>query len=137
MSWYRAQELVHLYQNMSNGLNDRQLGGVLALGAIPPTFAGLLPEALLLLRQSHPGIVVHVSTGVSSELLSKVEHGELDAAIVSQPPFKLPHNMSWKTVASTSHWCYWHRRPQKSEVWHLCWLPIRSLASADHHGQGN
>lgn len=50
----RAQDLVNLYSNMGNGVDEMQLGGVLALGAIPPTFAQLLPDALL--RQRWPAI---------------------------------------------------------------------------------
>ncbi len=91
----RVPELVNLYDSIGSGLDNRQLGGVLALGAIHHTFAKLLPDALLLMRQSHPGIVVQVCNGVSNELMRKVEQGELDAAIVSEPPFKLPQTISW------------------------------------------
>jgi len=96
----RAQELVNLYDNMGSGVDELHLGGVLALGAIPPTFAQLLPDALLRLRQAHPGIEVRVSNGVSSELLVKVEQGELDAALVSEPPVKFASTMRWTTVMS-------------------------------------
>ncbi|HEY9278889.1 MAG TPA: LysR family transcriptional regulator [Eoetvoesiella sp.] len=96
----RAQELVRLYENMASNLDGQQLGGLLALGAIPPTFSELLPEALLVLRQDHPGIAVHVSTGISSELTRKVEQGELDAAIVGQPPHRLDHHISWHPIVA-------------------------------------
>jgi DNA-binding transcriptional LysR family regulator len=96
----RAQQLVDLYDNIGVGLDERQLGGVLALGAIHHTFARLLPDALMLLRESHPGIIVHVCNGVSNELMHKVEQGELDAAVVSQPPFRLGKNLGWHTLVA-------------------------------------
>ena len=96
----RAQELVNLYDYMGNDVDSLQLAGVLALGAIPPTFSQLLPDALMRLRQAHPGIEVRVWNGVSSELLVRVEQGELDAALVSEPPVKFANTMHWITVMS-------------------------------------
>ncbi len=96
----RVPALVDLYDNIGNGLDNRPLGGTLALGAIHHTFAKLLPDALLLMRQLHPDIVVQVCNGVSDELMRKVELGELDAAIVSEPPFKLPQSVSWQPLAA-------------------------------------
>lgn len=95
----RAAELLRLYENIAQNLDEQQLGGTLAVGAIPPTFSGLLPDALLRLRDSHPGITVHVSTGVSSELTHKVERGELDVAIVGPPPHRLHGGMAWSKVS--------------------------------------
>jgi DNA-binding transcriptional LysR family regulator len=91
----RAQALVDLYDGMGGGLEDQPLGGLLALGAIPPTFSQLLPDALLVLRQSNPRIGVRVSNGVSSELYRRVETGELDAAIVSEAPFDFGRSIHW------------------------------------------
>ncbi|MFA5490094.1 MAG: LysR family transcriptional regulator [Candidimonas sp.] len=95
----RATELLRLYENIAQNLDERQLGGTLAVGAIPPTFSGLLPDALLHLRESHPGVTVHVSTGVSSELMYKVESGELDLAIVGEPPHRLHGGLVWHKVS--------------------------------------
>jgi len=91
----RVPQLIKLYDNIGGGLDERNLGGVLALGSIHHMFAKLLPDALLLLRQSQPNIVVRLCNGVSNDLMRKVELGELDAAIVSQPPFHLPHSVCW------------------------------------------
>jgi DNA-binding transcriptional LysR family regulator len=71
---------------------------MLNVGAIPPTFAKLLPDALLRLKQGYPRIEVRVVNGVSSELAIKVEHGELDAALVAEPPTKLGANLRWQPI---------------------------------------
>lgn len=96
----RAQALVDLYDGMGGRLEDQSLGGLLALGAIPPTFSQLLPDALLALRRTHPRIAVRVSNGVSSELFRKVEQGELDAAIVSEAPFEFASGIRWQTLVT-------------------------------------
>src|SRR5258706_5700965 len=91
----RATELVELYDGVVLSANAETLGGSLSIGAIPTTFAKLLPDAVLLLRHRHPRIEVQVANGRSEELLAKVERGELDVALVSNPPRKLP-----KTILS-------------------------------------
>lgn len=94
----RAREVVALYENLAVGARSGEVGGLLTLGAIAPTFVQLLPDALLELRRKHPAIVVRVVTGVSSELTVKVERGELDAALVAEAPGRLPPNLSWQPV---------------------------------------
>ena len=94
----RAQEIVSLYDDMAAAVSSDKLGGMLNVGAIPPTFAKLLPEALLRLKQSYPRIDVRVVNGVSSELTVKVEHGELDAALVAEPPTRLGANLAWQPI---------------------------------------
>jgi DNA-binding transcriptional LysR family regulator len=94
----RAQEIVALYDGLPSGVSGGQPGGMLNVGAIPPTFARLLPDALLRLKRSYPRIDVRVVNGVSSELTMKVEHGELDAALVAEPPTKLGANLGWHPI---------------------------------------
>ena len=94
----KAQALVNMYEGMGGDLEDQPLGGLLALGAIPPTFSQLLPDALLAMRRDHPRISVRVANGVSSELFRRVELGELDAAIVSEAPFDFARNIQWQTL---------------------------------------
>lgn len=96
----RARVLVDMYDGMGSAQEDQPLGGLLALGAIPPTFAQLLPDALLALRRRHPRIAVRVSNGVSGELYRRVEAGELDAAIVSEAPFELSRGIQWQTIVA-------------------------------------
>lgn len=96
----RAREIVTLYEDMTAAADGNKLGGILNLGAIPPTFAKLLPETLLLLKKRHPDTDVRVINGVSSELTAKVERGELDAALVAEPPARLAANLIWHPVLS-------------------------------------
>lgn len=96
----RAAELLRLYDTMPFGAGKDEIGGALALGAIPPTFERLLPDALLRMRQRNPRVAVRVATGVSSDLVGRVERGELDAAIVAEPPFKLSRGLVWHPIVA-------------------------------------
>jgi DNA-binding transcriptional LysR family regulator len=81
-----AAEIVGLYDDMSLSVSGSNLGGSLRIGAVPPTFAKLLPESLLSLKADYPRVDVRVMSGMSDDLAAKVERGELDAALVSDPP---------------------------------------------------
>lgn len=94
----RAREIVYLYDGMAIAVSGDKLGGMLDVGAIPPTFAKLLPEALLRLKRTYPRVDVRVVNGVSSELTVKVEHGELDAALVAESPTRLGANLAWQPI---------------------------------------
>ncbi len=94
----RAAEIVSLYENLALSASSESVGGTLNVGAIPPTFSRLLPDALLRLRQDYPRIEVRVINGRSDELAIKVERGELDAALVSYPPSALPRTLVWHSV---------------------------------------
>jgi len=96
----RAEELVRLYDAMPFATGNREVGGALALGAIPPTFQRLLPDAMLRMRQRYPRVAVRVATGVSSDLVGRVERGELDAVIVAEPPFKLSRGLVWHPIVA-------------------------------------
>ncbi|MBC6457287.1 LysR family transcriptional regulator [Actinomadura sp. HBU206391] len=76
---------------------DRELRGLPAetgtvrLGAFPTAGAVLLPQALTLLRRTHPGISVVTRDGGTPSLVRGLRAGSLDLAILgSAPPFRAP-----------------------------------------------
>src|SRR5687767_6544206 len=52
----RAQEIVTLYEDLALGVKSGKVGGLLTLGATPPTFGWLLPDALLELQHKYPAV---------------------------------------------------------------------------------
>lgn len=88
-----AKKIIDLYENMPLLVNAGDLGGTLSIGATPPSFANLLPDAVLALKHEYPRIEVKISSGISDDLAARVERGELDAAIVSDPPEPLSHTL--------------------------------------------
>lgn len=69
--------------------------GELRLGATPTATSGLLPGILSVLTKKYPEIDVSMRHGVSVELYQQVLAGELDAAIMAQPPFAIPKAYDW------------------------------------------
>jgi DNA-binding transcriptional LysR family regulator len=57
---------------------------------------GLLPSVLGQLRKQYENLNVRLLSGLSAELFTKVEDGELDAAITTEPPFSVPPQYEWR-----------------------------------------
>jgi DNA-binding transcriptional LysR family regulator len=58
----------------------------------------LLPQALLRLRQQAPGVEPKLVPGVSLNLLSQVDAGQVDLAVMIKPPFELPKELSAQVI---------------------------------------
>lgn len=56
--------------------------GTVRVGAIPTTVHALLPQALALLRDRHPGLLVTLQEGEAEETLPRVVDGSLDVAVL-------------------------------------------------------
>ncbi len=78
----------------SIAVGDRP-SGELRLGATPTSITGLLPGVLTLLTQRYPQVDVFVRGGLSTELYHQLLDGELDAALIGQPPFAIPKAYDW------------------------------------------
>jgi DNA-binding transcriptional LysR family regulator len=81
----------------SIAVNDRP-SGELRMGATPTSTSGLLPGILVLLAERYPQIDVYVQNGISVDLYHQVLNGELDAAIIAQPPFAIPKAYDWRLL---------------------------------------
>lgn len=77
--------------------NDRP-SGELRLGATATSTLGLLPGILALLTERYPQIDVQIQGGVSADLYHKVLDGDLDAALIVEPPFAIPKAYDWRLL---------------------------------------
>lgn len=94
----KAREIVRSYEGfMQSSQTLDGLAGNLRLGAVPTIFSGILPAALVSLRDFAPELHVTVSSGLSSSLVQQVERGAIDAAIISEPPHERP-GLSWTMI---------------------------------------
>lgn len=89
-----AKKIVKEYDSIVQNLTGDELSGRLSLGAIRASFKGALPKALAILRHRYPQLHIHVQTAVSNELITSVETGGLDAAIIPSGP-TIKKNLSW------------------------------------------
>lgn len=88
-----AKEILETFNRMAVPVDANEYRGELKVGAIGTAQTGLLPQALVRLRQAAPTVECKLMPGVSLELLSQVDAGELDSAIIIRPPFDLPKEL--------------------------------------------
>jgi DNA-binding transcriptional LysR family regulator len=89
-----AEKMVSIYEEMQALKGGGPVGGFLSLGVINSALGGVLPALLKEMKQSSPGLEVKIIAGNSSELLTQVNRGTLDMAIVTEPPQRFPTNLS-------------------------------------------
>src|SRR5215475_10157264 len=72
--------------------------GELRLGAVQTTLTGLVPDILVLVTKAYPLIKIHIIRDSSTEMYRKVLNGDVDAAILSHPPFAIPKTCDWRDL---------------------------------------
>lgn len=100
----KAEQLLALAAEMVEEVQqDRPvLSGVLRLGVIPTIGPFLLPKVLPQIRQRYPQLQLYLLEAESAVLVSKLEEGELDCAIMALP-YELGR-MESMTFASEAFW---------------------------------
>lgn len=88
-----AEQMIGLYGQMALPTAAADWQGELRIGAIATLQTGLLPEALPRFRRAAPRVDLKLVPGVSLGLLSQVDAGELDLALMIKPPFELPKEL--------------------------------------------
>lgn len=88
-----AEQMLGLYAQMTLPTALAEWQGELKVGAIATLQTGLLPEALPRFRAAAPRVELKLVPGVSLNLLSQVDAGELDLALLIRPPFELPKEL--------------------------------------------
>lgn len=91
----RIEDLVVRYDELASARGGDPLSGRVVMGALVSALMGAFADALWAVKRRHPGLEVKLFAGLSSDFAFKVEHGELDAAIVTRPPRPLPSSMLW------------------------------------------
>jgi DNA-binding transcriptional LysR family regulator len=94
----RVREFLSQIRDLKTLPSTKAVAGELLLGAISTTITGFLPQVLSQLAAKHSGVEVYVVPGPSAILYQQVLTGELDAAIITRPPFDLPKTCDWKTL---------------------------------------
>lgn len=88
----KAKRIVRAYDAMkATATEESNLSGVLRIGAMPTSLASVIPGALNAMRRFHPNLHISAAPGNSPDLVPKVDQGELDAAVINEPPYLGPH----------------------------------------------
>ena len=93
-----ARRILGEVANLQIAAQPDQLAGRLTVGCISTALTGIMPPALLELRQSTPLLELVLTPGAGPDLFDRVRARELDAAVIVQPPFVMPKSMQWQTV---------------------------------------
>ncbi|MDD2160235.1 MULTISPECIES: LysR family transcriptional regulator [Pseudomonas] len=88
-----AEQMLGLYAQMALPTSAAEWQGELKVGAIATLQTGLLPEVLPRFRAAAPRVELKLVPGVSLNLLSQIDAGELDLALLIKPPFELPKEL--------------------------------------------
>lgn len=89
-----AEKMVSIYEEMKAIKGGGPIGGFLSLGVINSALGGVLPQLLKEMTLKNPGLEVKIMAGISGELVTQVNRGTLDMAIVTEPPQRFPTNLS-------------------------------------------
>lgn len=95
-----AEQILSLFSVMGTPERAEEYRGELRIGAIGSVQACMMPSILLRLRERSPGIEPTLVPGVSLNLLNQVDSGEIDLAIIIEPPFALPKELDIQRVRS-------------------------------------
>jgi DNA-binding transcriptional LysR family regulator len=101
----RAREIVALYDSIAAEIGgDSELRGRLKIGVIPTALTSTLPRALAALGVEQPHLRITVASGMSADLATRVEAGELDVAITTEPVKPHPYGLVSTTLYEEGFW---------------------------------
>jgi DNA-binding transcriptional LysR family regulator len=91
----RARHFIQDIRDLKSIASD-EAAGELRLGAVSTAISGLLPPVLTSMIKKYPQVEIYILPGTSAELYHKVLSGDLDAALIAQPPFAIPKAYDWR-----------------------------------------
>jgi DNA-binding transcriptional LysR family regulator len=94
-----AEEILQTFLRMGAPDSANDYRGALRIGAIGTVQTGILPQVLVALKAKAPFIEATLVPGVSLNLLSQVDAGEVDLAMLINPPFALPKDLHAEVIA--------------------------------------
>ncbi|WP_300035130.1 LysR family transcriptional regulator [uncultured Roseobacter sp.] len=95
----KAREVVRAYdQILPSVLGETGVSGEIALGALPTTLTTLVPSVISMLMARHPDVRVRLFPGLTTGMVSQLERGALDAALITRPE-TLPPGLAFHDIA--------------------------------------
>lgn len=96
----RAKEIVSLYERLPEAVSEAtDLAGTIIIGAIPTALSGVVPRAIKAMHSTHKRLEIRLIHGLSPSLAQQLHRGEINAAIISEPP-ELPKTLRWCPVTN-------------------------------------
>lgn len=89
-----AKQILNMVEETRLSLKGSSIASSLSIGSVRTSTIGLLPRAIVALRKEYPELHVDLRVGMSSGLLSDVNAGRLDLAVVAEHAGVSRH-LSW------------------------------------------
>jgi len=94
----QARSIVEQVESLRHRAQLGRPVGRLRVGAISTALVALLPGALQRLAARYPDIELTVAPGTSAGLFMMLERGDIDCALMVEPPFAIPKGFKWRRV---------------------------------------
>lgn len=94
----RAKVLIQNARDLQAVASTGTLAGEFKIGVFPSALTTHLPVVLEGFCSAHSELSLYIAYGVSAELCRKVHEGQLDVAIVIEPPFAINKTCEWLTL---------------------------------------
>lgn len=91
----QIEDLLARFEALAGPDSHDELSGRVVMGALVSALMGAFADALWTIKRQHPALKVQLFGGLSANFVVQVERGELDAAIVTQPPRALASGLVW------------------------------------------
>ncbi len=92
-----ALDLVSRYEALA-ATETQGLAGTVVMGALVSALMGAFSGALWQMKRDFPALDVKLFAGLSADFVTRVERGELDAAVTTLPPRVLPAALKWTSL---------------------------------------
>jgi DNA-binding transcriptional LysR family regulator len=107
----QVKEIVDRYEALQGRRAGDDLSGTVVVGALVSALMGAFGDALWTFKRQHPALEVTLFAGQSADFALRVDRGELDAAVVTQSPSRLPSSLRWTPLYSEPMVLVVPRRP--------------------------
>lgn len=95
----RVEDLLDAYDRLGDGLGGQAVpDGPLRIGSIQTALVEVMPLVLRRVQSDYPGIRPTVLTGLSAELVARLDQGEFDMVVVTEPPSPPPQWLEFTRV---------------------------------------
>ncbi|PVA07524.1 LysR family transcriptional regulator [Thalassorhabdomicrobium marinisediminis] len=89
-----AKKILRLLQDTQSAIEGKHPTGTLTIGSVRTSAIGMLPAAIVSLRNTYPELLVRLRVGMSNTLISDVLAGKLDIAVVAEH-VGIPKSLRW------------------------------------------
>lgn len=94
----RARRFQRDVRELEMAVSTEGFPGGLRIGTIRTALTNVMPELLQYIALNHPRLDATMEIGTSHDLYHQVVTGKVDAALLVEPPFKLPKSYVWHTL---------------------------------------